>query len=165
MHCRAIVAGAVSLAVWACGGSRSAPELQQTEQASSRGSCVPVDSGYGLGVPVYRECGVDQRAHIRGRTPRMDFRPTGPTQPCYRAIVQMVVDENGEPMPGTARIVRTTNADFGQATMNSALMARYHPARKGGTAVRQVVSFEQGMVVQVRISGEPSPPVRPRMNC
>jgi hypothetical protein len=163
MRCRAIIAGVVGLGVWACGGSRSTPGLQQTEQASS-GSCVPVDSGYGLGVPVYRECGVDQRAQIR-RSPRAEFRPVGTPQPCYRAIVQMVVDENGEPIPGTARIVRTTNGDFGQATMNSALMARYHPARKGGVAVRQVVTFEQGMVVQVRISGEPSPPVRPRMNC
>jgi hypothetical protein len=166
MHRRVFVASVLCLAGWACGGSRSTADVGPSGRAvASRGVCVPVDSGYGLGVPVYRECGVDRPARVRGRPPQMDFRPTTASQPCYRAVIEMVVDENGDPMTATARIVRTTNADFGQAAMTSALMMRYHPARKDGVAVRQVVSVDRAALVQVRVVGEMTPPRRPRVNC
>lgn len=162
---RAMVTGVLGLAVWACAGSRSAMEARHGGQASSREACAPVDSGHGGGVPVYRECGVDQPARIRGEPARMEFNPTSGRQSCYRAVIEMVVDENGEPVTGTARIVQANNSEFGLAALHSALATRYHPARKGGMAVRQVVSVGRAAVAQVRSSTELTPPRRPRVNC
>jgi hypothetical protein len=157
---------AVCAAVGGCGGQRPAElEAAPDGAAQTRASCVPIDTSYRLEAAVYNPCAVDRVATVRSRPPRRDFRPTGSPRPCYRAIVKIVVDEDGQAVPGTTRLVRSTDPEFAQASVNAILATRYHPAERAGVAVKQVVTEDFRVVTVVRVRGEMAPPPRPNTNC
>ena len=64
-------------------------------------------------------------------------------------MLRFVVDTNGVPEQATARIVRSNDAAFGQAVLNSLSRWRYQPATRGGVRVRQVVQEGRAFAAQV----------------
>jgi hypothetical protein len=96
---------------------------------------------------VYRQCDVDKRARwINESAVRTNYRP--PTPPaaarntgtiCYDGDLEFVVDERGLPEVETARVVRATDPETGNAVLQSLPQWRFEPAQKGGVPVRQIV--------------------------
>ena len=117
-------------------------------------SCDPVPEEFVLlGQPVYRDCAVDQKARPLPLPP-LTFTPSG-QQSCARAIVDVVVDSNGQPVPATARVVRSTDPTFAAAVLASLEEMRYRPAQRDGQPVAQLVRFERVYAIRfvVRSAG------------
>lgn len=162
---------AVALVTLGCAGQQGgmptpAPAASASETTSTRRGCAPAtDSTFGLAIPVYRACAVDREARAMDRRLSTDFRPTSPATTCYRAIVEFVVDEKGQTMPATTRIVRSTDSQYARAVVEAVARWRFTPASKGGTAVAQVVQIDQWIEAMVRMSGQPAPPPPSRPSC
>ena len=95
----------------------------------------------------------------------MDFNPRAAVRDCYNAVIAVVVDEGGSPMPQTARIVRTNDTEFAQAFLNTIPAWRFTPAQKDGMPVKQLVELgEAAMTMRVRSDRgmNPPPPMRQR---
>jgi TonB family protein len=56
-----------------------------------------------------------------------------------RVLIELVVDENGHPIPGSARVVEASHPAFAEATLRMAERFRFRPARINGTPVPVVV--------------------------
>ena len=52
-----------------------------------------------------------------------------------RVVIEVIVDENGRPRPGSARVVEASHPAFGEAALRAVDRFRFRPARMGGTAV------------------------------
>ena len=127
--------------------------------ASSK-SCAPATSQR-PGLTVFAECAVDRQARLAGSRPTLQYTPS-PSLSCGRAIVELVVDSAGVPVPGTARLVRSNDASFGSAVLASSDLLRYIPAKKDGKTVAQVVRYD--VVFQLRsvlVPAGSAPGVRP----
>jgi hypothetical protein len=173
---RTLVSGVI-IVVAACGGQHAEPGLASAPQvASARATCVGLDTTFRatFAAPVYTKCGVTREARESGKSPRPDFDPPRADASCYRAIVDVVVDQRGNPVRETARVVRTTDSRFARAVLDALRMRKYTPASLDGQPVAQVVQIDdwmQTMAVVVRASrgsGPPAgpPPVAPsRPNC
>ncbi len=53
-----------------------------------------------------------------------------------RVIVQVIVDENGNVVPGSARIIMSTNEIFNQAAIAAAYKCKFKPGKMGDRNVR-----------------------------
>jgi protein TonB len=58
-----------------------------------------------------------------------------------RVIIELVVDEDGVPVPGSARVIETSHPAFAEATLRVADRFRFRPARIDGTPVPVVVTI------------------------
>ncbi|WP_420129762.1 energy transducer TonB [Longimicrobium sp.] len=58
-----------------------------------------------------------------------------------RVVIEMVVDEEGVPVPGSARVIEASHPAFGEATLRVADRFRFRPARINGNAVAVVVTI------------------------
>ena len=124
----------------------------------SRGSTCALsraDSVYLAGHPLYRDCSVNVRAELLNPDMTPDFQPSG-DQSCYSATVQFVVDSTGTPERGTARVVSKNSTEFADALLRVVPQWRYHPARKDGVPVRQIV-HEKLAVSRVAVPAGSSP--------
>jgi hypothetical protein len=126
-------------------------------------ACEPVPAEFALaGETVYRDCSVDRKARLSTVLPRLQYTPsTGQT--CARVVLDVVVDSTGRPVPGTARVIRATDPNFGLAVLNSVDDMRYEPALKAGRPVPQLVRVERAFTsVMVAVpAGTPASSVRP----
>lgn len=52
-----------------------------------------------------------------------------------RVVIELIVDENGRPRPGSARVIDASHPAFGDAALRAVDRFRFRPARIGGTAV------------------------------
>ena len=129
-----VLAFGVFLGACASGGA-------STTQAGKQ-KCAPVEAPFTQYGPVFPKCAVDREARIVNRPAFGDgFRPS-PYQTCYRAIIDVVIDEDGDPLMESAQVVRATNTDFANAVLKALGQARYSPAMKDGKPVRQLTQFE-----------------------
>ena len=137
------------------------------------GGCTPMpgDSVYVAATPAYRDCAVDRKARLLTPNVPIDYRaPTqmrSATAQCHNADVEFVVDAMGKPEMHTARVLRATPPEFGEALLATVPQLRYSPAEKAGTAVRQIVRHHRGvaMVLVVARAGSPPPTMPPRPTC
>jgi protein TonB len=58
-----------------------------------------------------------------------------------RVIIELVVDENGVPVPGSARVIEASHPAFGEATLRVADRFRFRPAKINRTPVPVVVTI------------------------
>ncbi|HEY0017916.1 MAG TPA: TonB family protein [Longimicrobium sp.] len=58
-----------------------------------------------------------------------------------RVVIELVVDEEGLPIPGSARVVEASHPAFGEATLRAVERFRFRPATIGGTPVPAVVTI------------------------
>jgi periplasmic protein TonB len=58
-----------------------------------------------------------------------------------RVIIELVVDENGVPVPGSARVIEASHPAFGEATLRVVDRFRFRPAKIDGTSVPVVVTI------------------------
>jgi len=143
----------------------------------ARHRCLPavVDPSYARFGAVYTACDVDRPATpepIRGpsaedRAEAVSSVPArGTSGQCRSAIVEFVVDEEGRAITESARVVRATDAAYGESVIRSLTELRFKPATKGGLPVRQVTQFGRasGTTVVVVRGGPggsmPTAPVR-----
>lgn len=125
--------------------------------------CTPVPQDLWVrGQPVYRECDLDRAARPPATMPRVQYTPSA-RQTCLRAVVDVVVNGEGRPIPETVRIVRATEPGFAQAVIASLPAMRYQPAMKDGAPVSQLVRVDRGISGQVVVvpAGTPPSSVRP----
>ncbi|MBW3570211.1 MAG: TonB family protein [Gemmatimonadetes bacterium] len=52
-----------------------------------------------------------------------------------RVVIEVVVDEHGRPVPGSARVIEASHPAFGDAALRAVDRFRFSPARMMGTAV------------------------------
>lgn len=52
-----------------------------------------------------------------------------------RVVIELIVDENGRPRPGSARVIETTHPAFGEAALRAVDRFRFTPAEMMGTPV------------------------------
>lgn len=52
-----------------------------------------------------------------------------------RVVIELIVDANGRPRPGSARVVDASHPAFGEAALRAVDRFRFRPAMMGGTAV------------------------------
>lgn len=108
------------------------------------------------GVAYYPACAVDRQAkQIASSGPRLTYTPSV-NQNCVRAIIDVVADAKGTPIPATAKIVRTNDNGFATAVLGSLTSLRYEPARKDGQPVAQMVRVDVAMVLLRSTGGLPS---------
>lgn len=58
-----------------------------------------------------------------------------------RVVIELVVDEEGLPVPGSARVIEASHPAFGDAALRAVDRFRFSPARIGGTPVPVVVTI------------------------
>ena len=58
-----------------------------------------------------------------------------------RVVIELVVDEDGRAVPGSARVIEASHPAFGEATLRVADRFRFRPARINGNAVAVVVTI------------------------
>jgi protein TonB len=58
-----------------------------------------------------------------------------------RVVIELVVDEEGLPVPGSARVIEASHPAFGDAALRAVDRFRFSPAKIGGTAVPVVVTI------------------------
>lgn len=143
-----------------CAGGRSAataapgtPFLADT--AGPRGRCTPVDTVLRLDTPIHRDCDVETKARLIS-SGRFAFQPASSKErSCFRAIVDVVVDEQGVPMPQTLHLVASNDHAFTGRVMELVRASRYAPARRGGMAVKQWVRVDKRMNYALVLVGRP----------
>lgn len=147
-------------------GAANGPIAVAPQGASTlRQECQAIDSSFALGTPVYTECGVERPARVRGRQPTPDFSPRPPVRDCFMAVVEVVVDERGSAVPATARVVRSNDAQFAQAFLNTIPAYRFTPAQKDGLPVKQVIQIGRSAAVRVVSSDRPMAPPTSTPGC
>jgi len=146
--------------------------VPSTEAQERKGKCTgePPDSAWFAAGPVYRDCEVDRKADLRGGAPRLGF-PSGdlvPRKECYRASLDFVVDERGQPEMQTVRPVPGNDRELEDAMRAVLPSLQYRPAEREGVAVRQLVVYATKVAVSVtatRSGGQPSPISSRRPRC
>jgi hypothetical protein len=109
----------------------------EAQTSDRKCSVTAVDTLHYGSAQVYRDCDVDQPAtKKRGLSPSYMF--SGDSS-CVTADVEFLVDESGQPVIETARVIAASSARFGEASIRGLKNWRYDPARKDGVPVRQVV--------------------------
>jgi hypothetical protein len=99
---------------------------------------IAVDSVLASDGPVFQACGVDKAAQRKGARPIVRYElPSG--QHCVAAVVEFIVNVDGNVSSGSVRVVRTSDETFARQVVRRIERARYSPAQKGGVPVRQVV--------------------------
>jgi hypothetical protein len=144
-------------AACASGSSRSAQDC----------TLAAADSVYLAAGPLYRDCAVDRPARATARP--VQFSPPARVLnrdvTCYNAEVQLIVNANGQPEPGTAKLLRGNDALFSDAVMASIESWHYQPALLAGRPVRQIVKdrVSRALVVTTTVtsSGSAGRPPRP----
>jgi protein TonB len=58
-----------------------------------------------------------------------------------RVVIELVVDEEGLPIPGSVRVIEASHPAFGEATLRAVQGFRFRPATFGGTPVPAVVTI------------------------
>jgi TonB family protein len=58
-----------------------------------------------------------------------------------RVVIELVVDEEGLPIPGSARVIEASHPAFGEAMLRAVERFRFRPATIGGTPVPAVVTI------------------------
>jgi protein TonB len=58
-----------------------------------------------------------------------------------RVVIELVVDEEGLPVPGSARVIEASHPAFGEAALRAVDRFRFSPAKIGGTPVPVVVTI------------------------
>jgi hypothetical protein len=126
---------------------------------------VPEDQWIG-GTPVFRDCSVDRVARPSGPTARVQFTPST-AQYCVRAIIDVVVDDSGRPIPSSARTVRSNDHAYLQAVIASLDARRYEPAQLDGRNVPQIVRIDVAMAARTArvVAGSPMPQAPRRPSC
>ena len=107
---------------------------------ASAQDCGPIalDSVLASGGPVFQVCGVDKEAQRKGARPIVRYElPAG--QHCVAAVVEFIVNADGNVSSGSVRVVRTSDETFARQVARRMERTRYSPAQKGGEPVRQVV--------------------------
>ena len=146
----------VGLSAVACGAHGSG---KPTPCALSREDSVFVSSDR----PVYRDCAVDRKARQTSTNIHPDLASSmsdrGGSSRCYSTELAFVVNERGNPEAETARVVRATNQEFGEAWLKIVPQLKYEPAMKDGTPVRQIVHerFSVSTATIVVKQGDPMP--------
>ena len=118
------------------------------------------------GTPVFRDCSVDRAARPSGQAPRVQYAPNS-DQYCYHAIIDVVVDASGRPVPSSVKTVRSNEHGYLQAVIASLGERRYEPAQLDGRNVPQIVRINvaiAGGVTVVR-DGAPTPRAPRRPPC
>lgn len=144
------VVAALAVTVTACASTPRGP------RAAASCEAVPVDFWPG-GPEVFRDCAVNQRARPIGTPVRIQYTPSG-SQPCRRAVFELVVDSAGKTVPETARLVRTDDKGFADAVQSILGQLRYEPARKEGRRVAQLVRVEHTLAMRVVVVPAGTPP-------
>ena len=123
-----------------------------SSEAQRRG-CTPVDSTWSDFGTVLAECEVDKKAKVRGPL-RVNFNLAqgASVQSCYKTVVDVVIDENGELVVPSPRVVRTTDGEYAKAVLEAIRGAKFQAAEKDGAPVKQLLRIEHGGVTQVRTS-------------
>ena len=99
---------------------------------------IAVDSALTTGGPVFPACGVDKVAQRKGGRLTVGYElPTG--QHCVAAVLEFIVNADGNVSRGSVRVVRTSDETFARQVARRVERARYTPAQKGGVPVRQAV--------------------------
>lgn len=154
----------------ACGASRTAGSSSAVAQAGEPAAsqrCVPanVDPSFAAFGTVLRNCDVDRPARVTVQ-PRFDYTEVTamtasrrPVTQCHSAVLEFVVDESGNPIVASARVVRSTSAEVASAVKRMLPGLRYEPALKDGRPVRQLATFGHGTAMVVRAG--PGAPGRP----
>lgn len=71
-----------------------------------------------------------------GRTLERNYPPVlRDSRVSGRVVVQLIVDENGRPVAGSAQVLEASHPAFGEATLRAIDRFRFRPARMGGTPV------------------------------
>lgn len=132
-----------------------------TTARGHRASCdlAASDSVFAGSRPVFRDCSVDRAARLLGTgNVRPDFRPPEMRTACYSADLKFVVDSTGKPEPSTAKLLRATNREFGEAVLATLWSWKYEPAIRNGVPVRQIVTRHQTLSTAVVVVPAGSPP-------
>lgn len=151
------------------GGGKPVAHAARTD-ADARAACVPAlgDSTlaeFAAYAPFYRACEVDRPARMVPPPPgaaRVDAAESMGRRPqtsCQSVKFQVIVDEQGRPIPATARVVHSTSMAFAQSALRDLPTMRYEPARKDGRPVRQVTDF--GKMVSTSVGSPGGPATRP----
>jgi hypothetical protein len=124
---------------------------------ASRASSAPCslhadDSIYVVGGPLFRECAVDRPARLVTSNVYPEFRVTGLPRSCYSGTVEFVVGTNGNPEPGTVRVVSANDDQFADALRAMVTHLRYSPAIKAGVGVRQIVTERRTAAVRSEVA-------------
>ena len=118
--------------------------------------CAPVPEEFLSAGEVFRDCAVDKKARVT-RVPRLDFSSLATTggAGCMTAEVDLVVDEQGAVVPGSARLVSTNDQRYARELMAAIYQTRYSPAKKGDVPVKQLHRFEGKAQYRVVSSASP----------
>jgi len=124
------------------------PSVVTSPPGGERGVCPPRPAPNDSVPPVYLACHVDREAREARSNAVLNWEPAGgELRPgaCFRVEVRFIVDAQGIPEPGTAALISTNNAGFGNAFLALVPDLRYQPARLNGRPVRQVVTFRESI--------------------
>lgn len=126
---------------------------------------VPEDQWIG-GTPVFRDCSVDRVARPSGPSARVQYAPSA-QQYCVHAIIDVVVDASGRPIPSSARTVRSNDPAYLLAVIASLDARRYEPAQRDGRNVPQIVRIDVAEGAgTIRVpAGSPMPQAPRRPSC
>jgi TonB family protein len=129
--------------------SLAAPSLASAQDKR----CKPVDSTWTEFGVVLSDCEVDKKARIKG-TLRPEYNPStrGSIPTCLKAVVDVVVDENGAPIGPSIRLVSTTDPEYGRAVLDAVRLAKFSPAEKDKAPVKHLLRIENGGPIMVRSS-------------
>jgi hypothetical protein len=101
--------------------------------------CDPVPEEFLTAGETFRDCAVDKKARVT-RYPKIDYTalPTTGASGCMMAEIDLVVDETGKVVPGSARLVGTNERRYADLLMTVVYETRYEPAKKDGREVKQL---------------------------
>jgi hypothetical protein len=118
---------------------------------------IDVDSVLASGGPVFQACGVDKSAERKGTRPIVRYElPAG--QHCVAAVVEFIVNADGNVSSGSVRVVRTSDETFARQVARRFERVKYSPAQKGGVPVRQLVRDTLSIREVAYIPGASRPP-------
>lgn len=123
--------------------------------------CAPVPAEFLSDGEVFRDCAVDKPARV-SRQPRIDFQsltPRGSTA-CMMAVVDLVVDEAGTVLPGSARLVETNDRAYAEQLLAVIHTTRFQPAKKGDVAVKQLYRYKGEVSYRLSSSADPTSRMR-----
>lgn len=98
------------------------------ERGGSGGNYIPTEDMVEV-RPVLDRNGLGRALERHYPSVLRDARVSG------RVIVQLIVDENGRPVPGSAQVMEASHPAFSDATLRAVERFRFRPARMGGTPV------------------------------
>ncbi|HYD53151.1 MAG TPA: hypothetical protein VEA99_11005 [Gemmatimonadaceae bacterium] len=165
---RRALPGLLAAALAGCAANPTPAPAPGEPQADERG-CPPVHQSLLARGPVYAPCDVDVAARPVTAPPPVSSFMSGASarerrRSCSEAMLEMVVNERGDPVPELIRVARTNDHAFAQAARQAYAQLRFSPAVKGGAVVRQVAVIHvwRGPTITLPVGSQPSPPSGPR---